>query len=101
MVDQAPRSFAWRARFSTCGFFLKHLVGIDINCDRDVFRERQFAERFADEAAETHDRYALGSKCENGIALKLCRAAPVRPRASKQMLFQINRNSCQFEEAGD
>jgi hypothetical protein len=48
---------------------LQQLIGIDIDCDGDVFGEWEFVERFADHAAQAHDGFAADQNVETELAL--------------------------------
>src|SRR4029077_7638781 len=48
---------------------LQQLIRIDIHRDGDVFGEWQFVDRFADEAAQTHDAHAADQNVETELAL--------------------------------
>ena len=48
---------------------LQQLVRIDVDGHRDVFGEREFVERFADETAQAHDGFAADQNVETELAL--------------------------------
>jgi len=48
---------------------LKQLIRIDVDGHGDVFGEWQFVERFADEPAQAHDRFAANQDVKTELAL--------------------------------
>ena len=60
-----PTSAKARARPGS----LQQLIRIDIDGNRDVFGEREFIERFADEAAQANNGFATEQSVETELAL--------------------------------
>ena len=48
---------------------LQQLIGVDIDCHGDVFREWQFFESFTHKTAESHDCFATDQNVETELAL--------------------------------
>ena len=49
---------------------LQQLIRIDVDGGEDVFGQRKFVERFADETAQAHDRFAAHQNVETKLALQ-------------------------------